>query len=284
MEADEDMDAHLMEQFRSMGTTDKDVLVAELQKLIGRDVNPRVCAFFLDMNDWNLHAAVCAYYDLEQPIAEYLPLMTLVRDITIGEGESVQPNVRFTKTWRIKNTGAQAWPPGCSLRFLQGYQFGHADRALVGSLEAGEEADVSVEMTSPHETGIYQGQWRMCTALGTFFGDIIWIILSVAEDGLLSVTQQLSKFGADLVSTGSTRSPAGNPFQSPGLGSSPVQPFIGVHAQLPDVAGGASGMPLAVAGQEQQLLAASAEHSVQQQQQQPAFDFNIAIMRDNCYI
>ena len=31
--------------------------------------------------------------------------MTLVKDITIGDGESVRPGVNFTKTWRIKNTG-----------------------------------------------------------------------------------------------------------------------------------------------------------------------------------
>jgi len=37
-------------------------------------------------------------------------------------------------------------------------------------LKPGEMTDVSVEMTSPFETGIHQGQWRMCTAAGLFFG------------------------------------------------------------------------------------------------------------------
>lgn len=31
--------------------------------------------------------------------------MSFVKDITIGEGESVTPNTKFTKTWRIQNTG-----------------------------------------------------------------------------------------------------------------------------------------------------------------------------------
>lgn len=56
----------------------------------------------------NLQAAIGSYYDFEQPssgpVAPILS-MTLVKDITIGDGESVRPGVNFTKTWRIKNTG-----------------------------------------------------------------------------------------------------------------------------------------------------------------------------------
>ena len=31
--------------------------------------------------------------------------MTFIRDVTIGEGESVPPNTTFVKTWRIQNNG-----------------------------------------------------------------------------------------------------------------------------------------------------------------------------------
>ena len=31
--------------------------------------------------------------------------MSFIRDVTIGEGESVQPNTSFVKTWRIQNNG-----------------------------------------------------------------------------------------------------------------------------------------------------------------------------------
>jgi hypothetical protein len=42
--------------------------------------------------------------------------MVLVRDITVGEGESVAPGSRFLKTWRVQNPGPDRWPPGCILR------------------------------------------------------------------------------------------------------------------------------------------------------------------------
>lgn len=95
---------------------------------------------------------------------------------------------------------------------------------MVKSLDPQEISDVSVQMRSPAAPGMYQGQWRMCTATGLFYGgrksillqwavkedrlldlrclffplnvstDVIWVILSVEVGGLLGVTQQLSSF------------------------------------------------------------------------------------------
>lgn len=41
---------------------------------------------------------------------------------------------------------------------------------MVRSLEPQEMADVSVQMCSPSTAGMYQGQWRMCTATGLYYG------------------------------------------------------------------------------------------------------------------
>ena len=45
------------------------------------------------MNQWNVQSAVCSYFDLETGNAR-LPGMTLVRDVTVGEGESIPPNTQ----------------------------------------------------------------------------------------------------------------------------------------------------------------------------------------------
>ncbi len=47
-----ELDQDFMQRFSSMGTTDKDVLIREFQKLAGNNLNPSACAFFLDMNNW----------------------------------------------------------------------------------------------------------------------------------------------------------------------------------------------------------------------------------------
>ncbi|XP_038134438.1 protein ILRUN [Cyprinodon tularosa] len=190
---DMDVDAELMQKFSCMGTTDKDVLITEFQRLLGFQLNPAGCAFFLDMTNWNLQAAIGAYYDFESPSVNS-PSMSFVEDVTIGEGESVPPDTLFTKTWRIQNTGVESWPQGICLKYIGGDQFGHVNSVMVKSLDPQEISDVSVQMRSPTNPGMYQGQWRMCTATGLFYGDVIWVILSVEVGGLLGVTQQLSSF------------------------------------------------------------------------------------------
>lgn len=193
MDVDSDFDQNLLQQFSCMGTTDREVLISQLQKLIGNQLNADGCAFFLDMNNWNLQAAACSYFDCESP-KEKLPCMTFVKDVTIGEGESVPPNTKFVKTWRVVNSGEESWPPGCILKFTLGDRLGPQEKIPIGVLAPGEMADLSVEMISPEKTGIYQGQWRMCTSIGKFFGEVIWVIVTVAEGGLLGLTQQMSQF------------------------------------------------------------------------------------------
>ena len=97
------------------------------------------------------------------------------------------------KTWRLQNTGRDPWPEGVALRFLGGHQFTTQDSVPIPPLGAGQATDVSVDMKSPSEPGIFQGKWRMSTADGDYFGDVIWVILSVCDTGTLGVTQQLSR-------------------------------------------------------------------------------------------
>lgn len=66
--------------------------------------------------------------------------------------------------------GTEAWPPGVCLKYVGGDQFGHVNMVMVRSLEPQEMADVSVQMCSPSTAGMYQGQWRMCTATGLYYG------------------------------------------------------------------------------------------------------------------
>lgn len=103
MDVDADMD--LICQFRTMNTNDKDHLINEFRRLSNTELSNEGCCFFLDLGEWNLNTALWAYYEYDAPVANELPLMKFMCDITIGEGESVAPNTKFIKTWRIKNIG-----------------------------------------------------------------------------------------------------------------------------------------------------------------------------------
>lgn len=198
-------DMDLICQFRTMNTNDKDHLISEFKRLSNTELSNEGCCFFLDLGEWNLNTALWAYYEYDAPVANELPLMKFMCDITIGEGESVAPNTKFIKTWRIKNIGVKRWPYGCQLRLVnsnmtnQRTSISFEPPVSVSSLNPNEESDISIELTSPEQCGIYQSQYRVFTPNSTPFGDPIWLILKVEQGGVLGITQQLnsvSMFGA----------------------------------------------------------------------------------------
>lgn len=188
-----DIEQSLLQQFSCMGTTDKDELVQQLQKLLGSPshLNYSTAAFFLDMNNWNLQAAICSYLDVESP--NVLPSMGLVSDPDTSETESIEPNTRFQKSWHICNNGVEQWPVGCYVQCSDGDNFG-GTRVQLPALQPGQGTHFTIEMTSPSVPGIYQSKWRACTPSGSYFGDPMWAILTVVEQGTIELTEQLSHF------------------------------------------------------------------------------------------
>ncbi|KAL0273280.1 UNVERIFIED_CONTAM: hypothetical protein PYX00_005989 [Menopon gallinae] len=207
MDADNDVDQTLLLQFSCMGTTDKDELVKQLKAVVG--LNDNAASFFLEMNNWNLQAAVGSYFDINS--ANKLPSFLLIRDLTLRE--SIPPATKFTKAWYIKNNGNEIWPPGCYLQFTGGVCMSQQERLPVVPIPPDCYSVISIEMTSPSEPGTYQSKWRMCTSSGSFFGDIIWVILTVTDSTLDGLTQQLSHL-SDLGSPPRTQGSQMNPFNS----------------------------------------------------------------------
>lgn len=196
MDVDNDLvDQHLLQQFSCMGTTDKEELVRQMQKLAGDNMNATTASFFLDMNNWNLQAAVCSYFDFESP--SKLPSMILVCD-EISEGSVIfPPATKFNKVWMIQNNGEENWPIGCYLQFAGGDRMTNCERIPAPALGVRCTVHLSVELTTPDRPGTYQSKWRMVTPTGSYFGDIIWMIVTVSEESTTSeLTQQLSHLTA----------------------------------------------------------------------------------------
>ena len=97
-------DPGLMQKFSCLGTAAKDELISKFQRLLGFQLNPAGCAFFLDMTNWNLQGAIGAYYDFESPNIT-VPSVSFVEDVTIGERESVlngcHQEEKLTKDTRV---------------------------------------------------------------------------------------------------------------------------------------------------------------------------------------
>lgn len=110
-----------------------------------------------------------------------------VADVTVPDGANYQPNERFTKTWRFKNTGVSTWSTAYALVFISGnLMSGPPSVPLPREVPPGEVVDISVDLIAPAEPGVYQGNWKLRNASGQIFGagptaaDPVWLIIAVA--------------------------------------------------------------------------------------------------------
>jgi len=200
MEVDDDnMTSQLLQSFSSMQTQDRHESIVQMRRLVGGEpaLSEAKATFYLEMANWSVPAAVGYYFDLENTqdsaVRELMPSMSFVADVTVGDGESASPSTSFLKTWTIRNSGSDSWPPGCILKLSSGHGMQVSPvGAIVPPLGAGATSNLTIQMTAPAEPGIYESQWRLATATGKFFGDPIWSIVQVEPSGTLAVTQQLN--------------------------------------------------------------------------------------------
>ncbi|XP_073999794.1 protein ILRUN isoform X2 [Rhodnius prolixus] len=187
------VDQQLLRQFSCLGTTDKDELVKQLQILVGNNLSSTSAHFFLDMNDWNLQAAVGSYFDFASPVK--LPSMCLAKDdiSTLNNEITAPPNTSIRKIWMLLNNGDETWPEGCFLQFSGGDLMSSWERlTIVGPVLPGQTAMLIADLKSPAQPGIYKSKWRLATPTGTYFGDTIWIIMSVIENEPSELVKQMS--------------------------------------------------------------------------------------------
>ncbi|XP_055524068.1 protein ILRUN isoform X2 [Wyeomyia smithii] len=199
----DDIEQNFLTQFSSMVTTDKDDLIKQFQTL-GENLNYSTAAFFLDMSNWNLQAAVGCYFDFM--FFSRLPSVKIISDLTIGKDEKVTPNTQFQLSWQLQNNGETSWPVGSYLRSELD------DRKYdVPSLAPNDTTIITVDVTSPPTFGFFTSKWFLCTPYGSQFGDSITSNLDVCENGTLAITQHLSQlqtlasFGETIESTSVSR-------------------------------------------------------------------------------
>jgi arginine/lysine/histidine transporter system substrate-binding protein len=91
----------------------------------------------------------------------------------------LQPAQKFTKTWRVRNSGTCSWQPGFYLDFVSGTRMGGQPVAVGKTVAVGATADLSVNLVAPTAPGTYQGIWQMRDDKGVAFGERIWVGIQV---------------------------------------------------------------------------------------------------------
>ena len=92
-------------------------------------------------------------------------------DVTIPDDTEMVPGQEFTKTWRLQNAGTCNWTQEYVIAYFSGEPMG-ADSSLKLSqaVPPGTSVDISVDMVAPLNPGSYQGNWKLRTGTGDWFG------------------------------------------------------------------------------------------------------------------
>jgi hypothetical protein len=112
-----------------------------------------------------------------------VPNADFVSDVTVPDNTLFQPGSRFTKTWRIKNSGTCNWDSTYQLAFMTGSSLGGPASTTVLPTAVGATVDISVNLTAPSQPGAYSGTWGMETPGGTPFGAPAWVRIVVPGAG-----------------------------------------------------------------------------------------------------
>jgi hypothetical protein len=103
-----------------------------------------------------------------------------VTDVTIPDGTTIQPGSKFTKTWRLLNSGSCVWTTGYKLVFIGGDAMGGSSASVVAPVAPGSQTDISVELSAPGNNGTFKGNWQMQNASGVAFGSVVTVQIKVS--------------------------------------------------------------------------------------------------------
>ena len=131
--------------------------------------------------------------------------MAFVADVTIPDNTAMTPGQKFTKTWKVRNSGSCAWPAGSKLGFTGGEAMGGSTLTLEDAVDVGKEVQLSVDMTAPNKAGTLRGNWRMANPSGGYFGDEIYVVIVVG--GTTTITPTAKATSAPTVTPTATEVP-----------------------------------------------------------------------------
>jgi len=96
---------------------------------------------------------------------------TFLKDVTIPDNTNLLPGQSFVKTWRLRNDGTCTWTTDFALAFAGGSKLGGSTVVpLARAVAPGETIDLSITLTAPAGSGIYESRWQLRNAAGQLFG------------------------------------------------------------------------------------------------------------------
>ena len=104
---------------------------------------------------------------------------TLLADVSVPYGANYKPGDKFTKTWRIRNTGSCDWNRGFLLTHIGGDGFGAVTKTIDQKIPAGGTMEISIAMSAPNLPGTVSSYWQLATDTGKPFGSLLGVTITL---------------------------------------------------------------------------------------------------------
>jgi uncharacterized protein YkwD len=88
-----------------------------------------------------------------------------VEDVTVPDNTRLEAGEKFTKTWKLQNTGSCTWTD-YTIAFVSGDKMDAPDTVPVPETELSATVEVSVDLVAPSEDGAYTGNFELLNAEG----------------------------------------------------------------------------------------------------------------------
>jgi len=109
-----------------------------------------------------------------------------VEDVTYPDNTRLTAGEKFTKTWKLQNTGTCTWT-GYTIAFVSGDKMEAPDSVPLPETEANSTLDVSIDLRAPSADGAYRGNFELRDAEGESIPlgtePTFWVKIIVGEEG-----------------------------------------------------------------------------------------------------
>jgi hypothetical protein len=112
-----------------------------------------------------------------------------IADVTVIDDTVFWKNEKFTKTWKIENTGTTTWDTTYKLVYVDGPVLGETLIVSITSpVKPKNQIEISVPMKAPTTLGTITNYWRMMNGKGQFFGDVLYVKIIVGTEAQKTAT------------------------------------------------------------------------------------------------
>lgn len=110
----------------------------------------------------------------------------LVEDVNYPDNTQVTAGEKFTKTWKLRNSGDCPWK-GYTVAFVSGERMNAPDLVPVPETEVNSTVDISIDLIAPSTDGTYQANFELRNAEGQSITmgtePTFWVKIIVGEAG-----------------------------------------------------------------------------------------------------